>query len=120
MIKPFIRITIYSLLISLSSATLMGQKYSDSISVNLFLLDECKITQYMIPELQELYDTYQSDNIQFVAYFSNFSSKPPKIEAFVEDYKLPMAIKTDYYKTRARLLGASVAPEVVVYDEKNQ
>ena len=120
MTKPFIKITLLSLLILTSLGSLRAQKYSDSITVNLFLLDECKITQYMIPELQELYDTYQSENLQFVAYFSNFSSKPPKIEAFVEEYKLPMAIKTDYYKSRAKLLGATVAPEVVVYDEKNE
>ena len=117
MIKRFV----FGCLISMSMSTgLFAQLYSDSITVNLFLLDECKITQYMIPELQELYETYHNDNLQFVAYFSNFSSKPPKIESFKKAYNLPMACQTDYYKTRATLLGATVAPEVVVYDEKHQ
>lgn len=74
----------------------------------------------MIPEIQDLYDQYHGDQIQFVGYFSNFSSKPHKIEAFKESYNIPVECKTDYFKTRATLLGATVAPEVIVYDEKQK
>ncbi len=53
-----------------------------------------------------------------VAYFPNFVSKPKKIEQFVSKYMLNLPYKTDYFKSRATLLNASVLPEVIVKDEK--
>ena len=94
-----------------------SQNYSDSISVNLFLLDECKISQFMTAEINDLYNDYQSDQIHFTAYFPNFSSKPDKIKKFVEKYKVLVPYKTDYFKTKTAQFRATVVPEVFVYDE---
>lgn len=113
----FVRHTLI-ILFTIQMSGLMAQQYSDSISVNFFLLDECRITQNMTGEINHVFDTYQSDTFHFVGYFPNFSSKPNKIEAFVDHYKLGLPVKTDYYKTKAKRYGASIAPQVVVYDEK--
>ena len=47
----------------------------------------------------------------------SFSSKKEKIQAFKEKYKLPFILKTDYFKTKTKLLDATVTPEVVIYNE---
>jgi len=108
------------LLIFIFSLKANAQNYSDSITVNLFMLDECKISQNMTKEINTLYESFHGSDIHFVAYFPNFSSKPDNIEAFKEKFKLQMECKTDYFKSRSKKLGARVAPEVVVYDEKKE
>lgn len=91
--------------------------YSDSISVIFFMLDECRICQYYGPEFQEYANTYIDDQISFVGYFPNFSSKKKSIAQFKEKYNIPFDLKTDYYKTQSKKFEAEVLPTVVVYDE---
>ena len=107
------------ILFALSGFNVEAQ-YSDSITVNLFLLDECMISINMTQEINRMYTEYNNENIHFVAYFPNKSSKPKKIKAFADKYQLEMPVKTDYFKRKAQKLGATVAPEVVVFDERNQ
>lgn len=99
-----------------SSTILWGQAYSDSISVNFFLLDECMICQKMSPHFEEIYTTYK-DDFHIIAYFPNFSSKPDNIENFKLGFNLSIPHKTDYYKRKSTSLGATVLPQVVVKDE---
>lgn len=85
----------------------------------LFLSDECIITQYYITTLNELSAEYGHE-VDMIAIFPNFSSKPKKIEAFYEKYKLEIPHKTDYYKVLSRGLGATVTPEAILLDTKGQ
>jgi len=88
--------------------------------VYLFLSDECPICQYYTPTLNEIYDIYQSDSIQFIGIFPNFASKPKNIDSFIDKYKIKFPTKTDYFKSLTSKFSASVTPEVVVYDQQNQ
>ncbi len=97
-----------------------AQDYSDSISVNLFLLDECRISQNISGEINHVFENYNQAPFSFTCYFPNTSSTPEKIEKFLVDYKIEIPYLTDYQKTKTQFYGASVAPEVVVYDEKNK
>lgn len=81
----------------------------------LFLSDECVITQYYIPTLNELATAY-GDKVDMVAIFPNFSSKPDKIKAFYDKYQLTIPHKTDYYKTLSKALGATITPEAILVD----
>jgi len=84
------------------------------------MLDECMITQKMTSYINDIYESYHEEpTLNFIAYFPNFSSKPPKIKAFVEKFKIAVPYKTDYYKGKSKALGASTLPEVIVKDEKN-
>ena len=87
----------------------------DSISVYLFLHDECVISQNYTALLNRLHGEY-GEEIAFVGLFPNFSSKPDKIEAFRQKYHITFPLKTDYYKTITKAMGATVTPEVVIYD----
>ena len=106
-----------SLLLSASWAHAQG--YSDSISVNFFLLDECIITINMTPEINRIYADFR-DDFQFTGYFPNRSTTPENRQKFVEKYKLELPVKSDYFKKQSQRLGATVAPQVVVYDEKQE
>lgn len=97
-----------------------NEEVPDSISVYIFLHESCLISQYYTLPLKELHDTYASSNIQFVGLFPNFSSKPDKIQAFQDEYDIPFLLKADYYHTKKEALGATVTPEVVVYNETEE
>lgn len=89
----------------------------DSINVYIFLHEDCIISQYYTILLKELHKVYGDENIQFIGLFPNFSSKHKKIQAFKEKYNIPFPLKTDYYHTKKEAFGASVTPEVIVYNE---
>ena len=115
--------TIASLFLIMTSFSLaLSQKvhYSDSISVKFFMLDECRICQNYGPDFKKLYDVYASDEISFVGYFPNFSSKKKNIDKFKKTFSIPFELKTDYYKTQTKKFGAEILPTVVVYDEKKK
>ncbi len=96
-----------------------AQSYSDSISVNLFLLDECMICQKSSTYINEVLDTAKLASFQTKAYFPNFSSKPDHIEAYLEKHNIDVQWKTDYYKGKAKDWDVKVLPTIVIIDEKN-
>lgn len=87
----------------------------DSISVIFFLLDDCVICRDYAPQVNALYDTY-GEEMTFVGYFPNFSSKTEKIDAYRNTFGVQFDLKTDYFKTQALKYGAEILPEVVVYN----
>ena len=89
---------------------------SDSITVYLFLLDDCIICQSYTPKLKEMHSSF-GDQYSFIGVFPNFSSKPQKIKKFVEDYNIPFETKTDYFKKLTKKFEIKVTPEVVVFNE---
>ena len=94
--------------------------YSDSITVYIFLLDECVICQNYMPELNRLYKEYGSDQIQFKGLFPNSSSRRKAISAYANKYDVGFDLKTDHYHRMTDKLNAKVTPEVVVYEERHE
>ena len=92
----------------------------DQVSVYIFLHENCIISQYYTLPLKDLHTEYASEQIAFIGLFPNLSSKPDKIQAFKEDYRIPFSLKTDYYHKKMEAFGATVTPEVVVYNETQQ
>ncbi|MEO1449709.1 MAG: hypothetical protein AAFV07_09265 [Bacteroidota bacterium] len=91
---------------------------SDSITVYIFLHEDCIISQYYTLSLKELHTEYANPRLQFVGLFPNFSSRPENIKAFGEKYQIPFPLKPDYFHQKKEALGATVTPEVVVVNEK--
>ena len=89
----------------------------DSIIVYVFFHESCVISQYYTLPLRELHEEYANENVKFIGLFPNFSSKPNQIETFKEKYQIPFELKTDYYHKKKEKFGATVTPEVVVYNE---
>ena len=91
------------------------QRSTDSLSLYLFLLDDCPICLNYTPLLNDLYDEYGT-RISFQGYFPNFSSKQKKIDTFKETYHINFPLQTDYFKEQAKRWNAQVTPEVVFYN----
>lgn len=93
-------------------------KNTDSLTVYIFLLDECTISQYYTPQLKAFYEKYKNKKIGFIGYFPNFASKPVQIEDFGKTYHIPFPLKQDYYKEWTQKFGITVTPEVAVWDHR--
>lgn len=93
-------------------------KGMDSISLYIFLLDDCIICQNYTPILNSLYDEFGQD-VEFVGYFPNFSSKIDKIDRFREKYSIEFPLKTDYFKTQCSKYKATITPEVVLVNHSD-
>jgi len=101
------------------SSICLAQAQQSKPTLYLFLSDECIITQYYVPTINDIAAEF-GDHIDMVAIFPNFSSKPKKIDAFYQKYKLNIPHKTDYYKTLSKSLGATVTPEAILVNNKGQ
>lgn len=65
-------------------------------------------------------ERYENEHTQFVAVFPNLRDKPDLIAAYKEKFDIPFRTKTDYFKTLTEKFGATVTPEVVVYNETKE
>jgi peroxiredoxin len=92
----------------------------DSLTVYVFLHDECKISQFYTPELTRLYETYGSRKVGFVGYFPNATTTAERIEAFGKDYHIAFPLRADYKKDLTRKLGITITPEVAVWDHRTE
>lgn len=92
-------------------------KVESKYTVYFFLLDECKICREYGPELKRYSEEYQSENIEFIGVFPNFSSKKENIQKYKTEFNLEFELKTDYFKKLANKFGATVLPEVFIYDQ---
>ena len=87
----------------------------DSLSLYIFLLDDCPICIQYSPTINSLHKEY-GEQISFVGYFPNFSSKQEKIDIFRNKYDIEYPLYTDYFKVQAKKYNAQVTPEVVLFN----
>ena len=64
---------------------------SDSITVYLFLLDECRICQELAPEINAIHAEFAKKNIGFIGLFPNFASKQVGIDKFKKKYNITVS-----------------------------
>ena len=93
---------------------------SDSITVYLFLLDECRICQELAPEINAIHAEFTKKNIGFIGLFPNFASKQDGIDKFKKKYNIILHTRTDYYKKIAQKFNAEILPTAVVFNETKQ
>lgn len=93
---------------------------SDSLSVYVFLHDECVISQYFTPQLAKLYSTYKDKRVGFTGYFPNNNSTPEDMVSFGDEFGLEFPLLEDYDKKWTRTFGITITPEVAVWDHRRQ
>jgi len=96
-----------------------GSSVSDSLTVYVFLHDDCLISQFYTLELTRLYNTYHTQKVGFVGYFPNSASTSEQIEGFAKDYKITFPLLPDHAKDLTRKFGIKVTPEVAVWDHRS-
>ena len=95
-----------------------GISISDSLTVYIFLEDECLISQYYTNELTRLYEQYGKDHVGFVGYFPSATTGKAEIAAFADKFKLAFTLLTDHDFNWTRKFGVKVTPEVAVLDHR--
>jgi len=113
-------ILLFSFVFSFQYLALKGQSaiYSDSLSVYVFMGEDCRICQYYTPVFKDLHEKYASSQIKFVGLFPNRYSTDEQIERYKTKYGIPFDLKREYFQTKAKKFDVRVTPEVVVFDEK--
>ncbi len=91
---------------------------SDSLTVYVFLEDECLISQYYTNELTRLYDQYHSSHVGFVGYFPSPTTGPEEIATFADEFKLAFPLLPDHDKSWTKKFEITVTPEVAVLDHR--
>ncbi|MBT8231202.1 MAG: hypothetical protein HKO66_07670 [Saprospiraceae bacterium] len=92
----------------------------DSITVNIFLLEDCKICQYYVPTLKSLFEEFAYERIGFIGLFPNRYSSENNIEAFKKKHDIPFHLQREFFQTKTEKFNVNVTPEVVVYNETKQ
>jgi hypothetical protein len=111
--KNIISISIIFLFLSLH-LTLHAQNH---YQVYFFLLEDCKITQAYIPEINTLQAEFESDSIEFKAFFPNPSSNEQLMAAFYKEYQPGLPCVLDENQAMAKKFNILVMPEVVIYQD---
>lgn len=88
------------------------------LTLVLFLLDDCPICIDYTVTLNDLHSQY-SDQVDFIGYFPNFTSKPEKIAKFKKQFSIQFPLKTDFYKKVVKKYNAEVTPEVILIDNNS-
>ena len=107
---------ILSLLFIVQASLVFGQNFNkkDSLSVYIFMSEDCVISQNYTKKLNELALKYQKDHIGLVGVFPNTWSKDSTIQQFIKDYSISFPCKTDHFKTLTKKYGIRITPEVLV------
>jgi thiol-disulfide isomerase/thioredoxin len=87
---------------------------TDSLTVYVFMSEDCPVCQNQTLPLRELYAQYKNKGVGFVAVFSNPSSADSTILSFRAVYDLQFPAVFDANQQIAKRLNAQITPEIVV------
>lgn len=90
------------------------------IQVYVFLREDCLISQHYSVDLREFHEQYGSDSITFIGLFPNQSSSELDMLMFKEKYNIPFELRLDHEHVQVNRFGATITPEVVVFDFQRQ
>lgn len=97
-------------------SALSGQAQEKNIDVYVFVAEECPICIYMANPLREAVKQF-GDEVNFTAVFPNSKSSEKTAARFLEQYELAgFSSILDKDQSLTRHMGATVTPEVVVFD----
>jgi peroxiredoxin len=108
----FIPIIFFHLIGGLKAST-------DSLTVYIFLSEDCPVCQNQTLPLRELATQFQDKMVGFVGVFSNPSSADSTIFFFGAKYKLNFPTQFDPTQELAKKLDAKITPEVIVVNHGN-
>ncbi|MFT4661232.1 MAG: peroxiredoxin [Patiriisocius sp.] len=106
--------------ISASGKKPINNKQKDSITVYIFLLESCRISQFYTLKLKELHKEFGSNNLVFKGVFPNPDTKIITLESFRKKYDLSFDMVIDHNQVITKKLGATVTPEAIVYNEDEE
>ena len=88
----------------------------DSLTVYVFLHDECVISQFFTPQLSKLNKQSANKKVGFVGYFPDATVGPERITAFGKKFGLEFPLLQDADQVLTSKMGIRIMPEVAVWD----
>jgi hypothetical protein len=85
-------------------------------SVLAFVTSECPISNQYLPELQRIEQAFAAQGVRFWLVYPNQSDSVSKIRAHIAAYGTGMRALRDPEHRLVKRAGASVTPEVAVFD----
>lgn len=85
-------------------------------TVLLFVGTDCPISNRYAPEVRRLSAQFSKAGVSFVTVYPNPAETAASIRQHLKSYSLPARAVHDAAQTLARRVGATVTPEVAVYD----
>ncbi|PWL23448.1 MAG: hypothetical protein DCO96_15985 [Fluviicola sp. XM-24bin1] len=85
-----------------------------SLDIYVFVAETCPICQYYTAKINQISEKYPEHNIVLV--FPNDLSSEETMAKFKKKYKLDVEMRLDKDHDLVQKFGATVTPEVVVYD----
>ncbi len=92
----------------------------DKVTIYIFMQEECPICLSYTANLKQLHETYASENLQFIGLFPSPESTEERISEFKSKYEIPFVLETDHFHKQMEAFGATITPEVVVYNETQE
>ena len=85
------------------------------------LLDPgCPIARYGLTALRECYEMYAQHGVRFQGYVPNRLATDASVAAYRKKFEIPFPVSADSDQSKATELGATIVPEVFVYDSKDK
>lgn len=107
---------ISALLLLLATSPIATATEPLKATVHVFLKEDCPIARYHTKTLVALHERFASQDIKFHGYLPSSKATEARAAAFKKQFALPFPVEADVTLTKARQLGATVTPEVVVVD----
>lgn len=86
-----------------------------SIRVELFLATACPVSNRYVPELNRIARIYLPKGVDMIGLFPERGLEQSRLDQWRRDFNPAFAVQLDASAKRARQAGASLTPEVVVY-----
>jgi hypothetical protein len=93
---------------------------TDSLTIFVFLHDECVISQFFTPQLGKFYKEYGDNKVGFAGYFPDATVETERIYTFGKKYNLQFPLQQDHDKMLTNKLGIRIMPEVAVWDHRSE
>jgi len=90
------------------------EKADESLKIYFFVSEKCPICQYYTKKINQVSADYPKHEVVLV--FPNQLSSLETMEAFREKYKIAAKMQLDHDHKLVQKFGATVTPEVVVYN----
>lgn len=92
----------------------------DSLTVYVFLHDDCVISRFYTPALSALDAQYRQRHIGIIGLFPHAGITAAAVDNFRTEFGIPFPLAKDSAQAMARQLGISVMPEVAVVDVESK
>ena len=113
------------LVLCVSFATPAASQYSlpgkvrgdNNVTVVVFIATDCPISQKYIPALNEIHKRYDG-KMNFYSVIPG-KVKIKSLKKFIQEYDITFTVTPDKKYDRVKALGASVTPQVFVFDRRD-